>query len=546
MAKKKRKKLGKTKIKNEIIKCGRDPLYFINNYVKITSKGELVLFDTYDFQDELVRKYENDRHNVILKARQMGISTLTAAYIAWLVLFHKYKEVLVVATKKSVAANLVRKCKRHIKRLPDWLKISDFHTDNRHSFELKNESKVTAASTSGDDAGRSESLSLLVVDEAAFVDEIREMWAGINPTLSQTQGSSIVISTPSGVGTWFHDTYSGAVDGGNSFTPTKIHWDEHPDRNKEWFEKETKNLSKREVAQEYECSFIASGHTLIDAEYLQRINKEVKDPSLKENIDNGWWTWEKPQNDKLYYITADVARGDGEDYSAFHVIDAKEFKQVSEYKGKLKPDRFAKLLEEVGKIYNNCLIVVENNNVGWNVLTELKENEYSNLFYSKKSTHEQVPQDIAEHSTKNSIVPGITTSTKTRPIMIQKLEEYIRKNAIDISSERVLDELRTFIWNNGKAEALDGYNDDLVMSLAIACWIRDNVIIKGQRRKEYKTAMAKAIGKSDKKLNTSMDNGRNRGSFGLGPEIKRHSRKIEKKKDEAKEQHNKWKWVYKG
>jgi len=539
-----RKGISRSKLKKEIIKCGRDPEYFINNYVKITNNG-LVLFNTYDFQDDLLKDFQANRHNVILKARQMGISTLTAAYIAWLTLFHEFKEVLVVATKKSVAANLLRKTKKHIKRLPDWLRISDFETDNRHSFELDNESKVTAASTSCEDAGRSESLSLLVIDEAAFIEGIKEMWKGVNPTLSETQGSSIVISTPNGVGNWFHSVYTKAVSGENDFNPTRIDWWEHPGRDEEWYEKETSNLSEREVAQEYECSFISSGHTVVDSKYLQSLEEDTVEPKVKENYDNNWWIWEKRQEDTKYFITADVARGDGGDYSAFHVFDAEEFKQVSEYKGKIEPEHFAELLIQAGQMYGNCLIVVENNNIGWNVLTKLKESNYPNLFYSEKSTHEQVEQHIAENTRRKGIVPGITTSTKTRPVMISKMGEHIRNNTINIKSDRVLNELTTFIWDNAKPVAMDGYNDDLVMSLAIACWIRDRIIIKGQRDKEYKKAIAKAVSKSDKKFNSSMS-GKNKSPMGLGPQVKRNNSKLERKKEEEKKQRQKFKWLYKG
>ena len=184
----------------EIIKCGKDANYFIENYVRIShpERGPIT-FHTYPFQKELLRDFVDYRFNIILKARQLGISTVTAAYAAWLILFHREKNITVVATKLSTAGNLVKKVKFMIKNLPSWLQIADISIDNRNSFELSNGSQIKASSKSGD-AGRSEALSLLIVDEAAHVEGLDELWKGLYPTLS-TGGRCIALSTPNGVGT---------------------------------------------------------------------------------------------------------------------------------------------------------------------------------------------------------------------------------------------------------------------------------------------------------------------------------------------------------
>ena len=209
-------RISKAQIKKEITKCGKDPIYFLNNYAKISHpKKGLVPFKTYDFQSELLKDFNDYRFNVILKARQLGISTITAGYVAWLMMFRREKNILVVATKFNTAANLVKKVKSLIKNLPDWITISEISVDNRTSFELSNGSQIKASTTSAD-AGRSEALSLLVVDEAAHVAELEEMWKGLYPTLS-TGGRCIALSTPNGVGNWFHQTYIDAEEGRNSF-----------------------------------------------------------------------------------------------------------------------------------------------------------------------------------------------------------------------------------------------------------------------------------------------------------------------------------------
>ena len=182
----------------EIVKCGKDPIYFINNYARISHpKHGLIPFKTYDFQEQLLRDFEDYRFNVILKARQLGISTITAGYVTWMMLFHRDKNILVIATKFATAGNLVKKVKSIIKNLPAWVRIADISVDNRTSFELSNGSMIKASSTSGD-AGRSEALSLLVIDEAAHIEGMDDLWTGLYSTLS-TGGGCISLSTPCGV-----------------------------------------------------------------------------------------------------------------------------------------------------------------------------------------------------------------------------------------------------------------------------------------------------------------------------------------------------------
>ena len=176
--------LTKKEVAKEIIKCGKNPVYFINNYCKISHpmKG-LIPFKLYDYQEGLINDFNDYRFNVILKARQLGISTITAGYVVWLMMFHRDKNILVMATKFSTAGNLVKKVKAIIKHVPAWMQIAKVTVDNRTSFELSNGSQIKASSTSGD-AGRSEALSLLVIDEAAHVDGLDDLWTGLYPTIS--------------------------------------------------------------------------------------------------------------------------------------------------------------------------------------------------------------------------------------------------------------------------------------------------------------------------------------------------------------------------
>ena len=350
--------LTKKEIMKEIVRCGKRPDYFIHTYAKITHPMEgLIPFHLYPFQEKLLQDFEDNRFNVILKARQLGISTVTAAYVAWMMMFHREKNVLVIATKFSTAANLVKKVKAIIKHLPDWLRISTVDIDNRTSFVLSNGSQIKASSTSGD-AGRSEALSLLVIDEAAHVDGLDELWMGLYPTLS-TGGRCIALSTPNGVGNWFHKIYTESENKSNDFYPTKLKWDVHPDRDTEWYDRETRNMSRREIAQELECNFNMSGETVFAPEDLEAYSSMVSDPKHRTGFDRNLWIWEQSDPNLNYLLSADVARGDGKDYSVCHVFKINTMEIVAEYQGKVTPDIFSRVLYDIGKEYNSGLLVVE-------------------------------------------------------------------------------------------------------------------------------------------------------------------------------------------
>jgi hypothetical protein len=490
----------KEKLK-EIVKCGKEPKYFINSYTKISHpiKG-LIPFKTYEFQDTLLDDFNNYRFNVILKARQLGISTITAGYVAWMMLFHKDKNILVMATKFQTAANLVKKVKAIMKNLPSWMQIASIEIDNRTSFELSNGSQIKASTTSGD-AGRSEALSLLVIDEAAHVDGLDELWTGLYPTLS-TGGRCIALSTPNGVGNWFHQTYMDSDQGNNDFHPTLLPWDVHPDRDDAWFQEETKNMSKRQIAQEYECNFNMSGETVIHSDDMARMKLGLKEPKHRTGFDRNFWIWEEYDSTCTYMLVADVSRGDDKDSSVFHIFKLETMEVVGEYKSKITPDLFANMITQVGKEYGNCMIVVENNSVGYTVLDKIKEAEYPNVYHSIKSTHEYVEQHIADYST--NAVAGFSTTSKTRPLIIAKMEEFIRNKLVTIYSARLFSELETFVWHNGRPQAMRMYNDDLVMALAIGCWVRDTALEVNKRELSYAKAFLSTMTKTSTEINTAI------------------------------------------
>ena len=468
-------------IKQEYIKCAKDPVYFMKKYcwIQHPTRGR-VQFNLYPFQEGTLRLLQKHDRSIILKSRQLGISTLSAGISLWMMIFQKDKSILVVATKQDTAKNLVTKVKFMYDELPSWLQIG-FTENNKLALRLKNGSQVKAVSAASD-AGRSEAISLLIIDEAAFIEEnrIEEIWGSSQQTLS-TGGRAIVLSTPNGTGNFFHRMWTKAEEGTNGFVPIKLHWSVHPERNQEWRDKQDDELGLRMAAQECDCDFTTSGHTVFENEIMKFIEEtNICNPLEKRGIEGGLHIWEYPDYTRKYIITADVARGDSKDYSAFHIIDIEEAKQIGEFKSQIGTKEFGHMLVAMATEYNNALLVIENANIGWNTIQVVIDKGYNNLYYSPKgeaATNADAflakGYDITD-TTK--MVPGFTMSMKTRPLVIGKLDAYLKDKAITIQGKRTLEEMKTFIWLNGKPEAQIGYNDDLVISLATACYVRDTAL----------------------------------------------------------------------
>ena len=471
-----RNKKGQLKdvIKQEYIRCASDPIYFLKKYCVIQHpiRGK-VPFHLYDFQEKTIEDFVQHRFNIILKARQLGISTITAGYSLWMMTFHQDKNILVIATKQDTAKNLVTKVRVMHANLPSWLKQKCVE-DNKLSLRYKNGSQIKAVS-SGEDSGRSEALSLLVLDEAAFIDKIEPIWAAASQTLS-TGGQCIALSTPNGVGNWFHRTWMDAEDGLNDFNFIKLFWDLHPERDQEWRAEQDKLLGPSLAAQECDCDFITSGQSVVDGIILEEYRaNQIREPMEKRGIDSNIWIWEPPNYTKDYIVCADVSRGD----SAFHVLEVENLEQVAEYKGRLSTRDYGNLLVNISTEYNNALLVVENNNIGWAAIQQIIDRNYENLFYMSKDlqivdTQKHINNKI--NRSEKQLVPGFTITQKTRPLIISKLEEFFREKSVVVRSNRLIDELFVFIYNGNRAEAMTGYNDDLVMSYAMGLWIRETAL----------------------------------------------------------------------
>lgn len=477
-------------MRQELLRCAKDPVYFMKTYVKIVhpTKGRLP-FNTYPFQDDCVNAFLENRFNIILKSRQLGLSTVTAAFSVWFSLFNRDKNVLVIATKLDVAMNFIKKVMVVLNNLPPWFSsVFKIAGETKKSVTLNNGSSITAVPTS-EDAGRSEALSLLIVDEAAIIRDFEEVWGAIYPTIS-TGGRAILLSTPKGASGQFYELWQQAVNQENDFNPITLPWNVHPEHDEAWFKKETRGFSPRKVAQEFLCDFNASGETFLQVEDLDELRQMVKEPIEKTGPDRGLWIWERPQVGSRYFITADVSRGNAEDYSTFHVLKDGANEVVAEYCGKMPPDELGAYLFEIAQSYNNALVCPENNTFGYSTIRTLSVLGYKNLYYEGKRPG-YIPTDPRE-------VAGFSTQKNSREKILANLEKMIRNKAIRIYSNRTYLEFKTFIWVGPRARAQEGKHDDLIMSLAIGAWLLDPD--SGSSTGDYAQAFLQAMSVSTRQI----------------------------------------------
>ena len=467
-------------IRQEYLRCAKDPIHFMRKYCYIQhpQRGR-IQFNLFPFQEKVLKLFRDNPYNIVLKSRQLGLSTLSAGYSLWLMTFHKDKNILCIATKQETAKNMVTKVKFMYENLPSWLKV-DAAENNKLNLRLQNGSQIKATSASSD-AGRSEAVSLLLIDEAAFIDNIGEIWASAQQTLA-TGGGCIALSTPYGTGNWFHQTWVRAEAAENDFLPIKLPWYVHPERDEAWRQKQDELLGDpRMAAQECDCDFSTSGDIVFYPEYIEFYEKSyIKEPLEKRGADQNLWVWESPDYTRTYMVVADVARGDGKDFSACHVIDIENNVQVAEYKGQIGTKEYGHLLVGLATEYNEAMLVIENANIGWATIQVAIDRNYPNLYYSPK-TENNVDTYFDKYMDTSRMTAGFTMSSRTRPMVIGKFQEYISDKGVTFQSKRLVEEMKVFIWKNGRPEAQQGYNDDLVMSFGIAMYIRDTALKYKQR-----------------------------------------------------------------
>jgi hypothetical protein len=509
-------------ILSEFIKCKRDPVYTIQTYFTVldASKGQRVPFTLYPHQIRAVNDYENYSLNITMKTRQMGFTAISAAYVAFYMCTKQNQVINALAQEKKTSRKFLRQVRETLdnaRKTAPWL-VADyvFNNNGKDSFTLKTGCIITAEANKPD-ACRGDTINLLIIDEVAAITHMDEIWASAGLTLTKSRGKCIAISTPKGNSGWYFEQYSNAAE--NGWNIIEAHWSEHPDYrlgmyqfikdsnhleggyvkffNEEWpdvtdpiqlmkyhtkptypyvldgklrspwYDYESKRLGLQKTRCELDCSFSGSGGEVLDGEVIRalRLNARLILPIDITTVGfelTGMWRslkiYKEYDENCGYVLSADVATGDGSDFSTIVVINITTKEIVCTYKEKVDPIMFARIIKQVAIYFGKCLVMVEYQGPGLAVLLELKNNlHYSKLYHS--TLKKQEPTKVQKRKI------GFWQGGSTRELGGAKLEETLNTNELRVYSEEFIFELDTWIWDtDGKRRHASGKNDDLIMA----------------------------------------------------------------------------------
>ena len=471
----------------EFVKCSKDPVYFITNYIKIISLDlGLVPFELYPFQADMVNKFHDNRFNIAKLPRQSGKSTVVTAYLLWYSIFNDNVNVAILANKAATAREMLQRLQLSYENLPNWLQQGVVNW-NRGSLELENGSKIMAASTSAS-AVRGMSFNIIFLDEFAFIPThiADEFFSSVYPTISSGKSTKvIIISTPEGMN-MFYKLWHDAEKGKNEYTTTEVHWSQVPGRDADWKEQTIRNTSEEQFNQEFECEFLGSVNTLITSSKLKTL---VYDDPLKSN--QGLDVYEEPKPDHTYVCTVDVARGITKDYSAFCIIDTTEipYKLVAKYRNnKIKPLLFPNIIHQVCSSYNHAFTLIEVNDIGGQVADIMQfDLEYDNLLMC--SMRGRAGQVVGQGFSGSKVQLGVKMSTTVKKTGCANMKQLIEDDKLIFNDYDIIAELTTFIQKGQAWEAEEGCNDDLSMCLVIFSWLATTDYFRELHDNDVRTRM---------------------------------------------------------
>jgi hypothetical protein len=452
----------------EYVKCAKDPVYFIENYVKIiTLDRGFVQISLYPFQKQAVVDINENRRVIVKAGRQVGKTTMVVGYILWYILFNEDKFVAILANKAPTAREILNRIKIAYEALPLWLQ-QGVRTWNKGDIELENNCRVMATSTASS-AIRGYSISLLYLDEFAFVPSniADEFFTSVYPTISSgTQSKILISSTPNGMNHYYR-MWTEAVERLNGFKFIEANWRQVPGRDQAWADDQRRILGEEKFLQEMECEFMGSAGTLLSAAALKSL-AFVKPIHLSEN---GVKVHQAPIPNHTYAIVVDTSRGKGLDYSAFSVIDitAIPYRQVCTYKdNNISPMVYPSIIKRIGDYYNSAYALVEINDNGQQIVDSLFDDyEYENIL----STVEIKTKISMTWGYGNKSSRGIRTTKSVKRLGCSYLKNLIEGQKLIIQDFDTISELSTFIAKSGSYEAEEGSHDDLVMTLVLFAWM---------------------------------------------------------------------------
>ena len=465
----------------EYQKCMKDPLYFMENYVRIVSLDEgLVPFKMYGFQKKIVETIHNNRFTICKLPRQSGKSTTTISYLLHYALFNPNSNIAILANKSSTARDILGRLQLAYENLPKWMQQGVINW-NKGNIELENKSTIVAAATSSS-AIRGGSYNIIFLDEFAFVPAniSEQFFSSVYPTISSgTKTKLIIVSTPHGMNQ-FYKIWTDAVNRNNDYIPIEVHWSEVPGRDQAWKEKTIRNTSEEQFSQEFECEFLGSVDTLISPAKIK--NTVYIDPLQSKG---GLRMFKKPDKDKLYVACVDVARGTGKDYSAFIILDVTKNKDgkilyevVATYKNnEVKPFVFPNIVAQTCKAYNEAHVLVEVNDLGQSISEAMHyELEYPNILMTTQKG--RAGQILGAMFSGRGTSLGIRMTKQIKKVGCANFKTLMEGDKLLINDFNIIEEMSTFSRRGNSWQAEEGCNDDLIMCLVIFGWLSNQPYFK--------------------------------------------------------------------
>jgi len=461
----------------EYLKCKNSFDYFCENYIKIELPGGDVPLRLYRPQSVLIKHIGKERFVLVLKSRQIGVSTVIQAYVTYLCVFFKNVVIGIISKDGPEATDFARHIMGMIDKLPTWM-APKFAKRTEQTFILENGCKCYASPVNPnapEKTLRGKSVTFLVIDEAAFIQYIDEAWTGMVSALSTNQMhaqkqsvpfGTVILSTPNktvGKGKWFYQKYVASISSKHIFFPYTIHWKDVRElaTDPSWYKTQCElfDNDERKIQQELELKFLSAVGSFFDEKTVQALQDIKIKPIEKIRLFNGEvWKFSDPIPSRYYLIGVDTAPEHGEDMSAITVWDYETVQQVWEYQGKLPVKDFVQVVKVACSQYPGTL-VVESNSYGNQVVEEIRSSQYAPMLYSE--------------TRGNKKVPGLSTNTKTRPLMIDALYSYITDYPDSVKSQRLILELVGLVSKpSGKVEGDTGSSDDLALSSAVAFYVR--------------------------------------------------------------------------
>ena len=505
----------------------RNTPYALRTYLQTydNTVSKYVPLDLFPDQISLIEDYDAYNENIALKYRQAGVSTVTAAWASKKLVFakkQKPEKILIIANKLDTSVEMANKIRNFTEQWPAWVGVgfSPDKNSQRH-FKLTNDCEVKAVATSKD-ALRGYTPTILIFDEAAFIEADNDFWSACMASLS-TGGKVIVVSTPNGYDPIYYEIYDQALRNMNEFKISEMFWYRDPRYTKDlymvktndlvhfllnredypqdtvidlsienpyerdhtvttdyikkgykpcssWFEGMVKKLKfdRRKVAQELECNFLGSGDNVFESELMQNIaQNQLREPSAKL-MGGALWIFKEPENNHKYVMGVDVSRGDSEDFSCIEIIDFDSREQVLEYVGKVPPDVIAEIAYKWGSMYNAYCVIDITGGMGVSTARKMQEMSYSaGLYVDNVDPSKKWKWDPK----MNEKIPGINFNSK-RVQIISAFEEAMRHD-FKIYSNRLYNEMNTFIYVNGRPDHQKGHHDDCIMAMSMAIYVAE-------------------------------------------------------------------------